>query len=225
MLKPPKLKMSSINTKLPQVSRGIDSESHTEQSVSLMDSGGSKYSTESNKKNYPSLLRIATYKIRTMRTQEYLDELEQELSNIKWDIIGLCETRLPGETCTILKSGHQHYQKNSVENHHIGSVAFLINKRVPYKVTKFCAVSNRFIYLVIALNSRYSLQIIHGYTPTVNSTDEDLTTVRNQEKSHFVIITGDFNAKIGTKKRATHNISVALGWTTGTKGVRRCTTT
>ncbi|XP_072375694.1 uncharacterized protein [Diabrotica undecimpunctata] len=119
-----------------------------------------------------------------MRTQEHLDELEQELSNIKWDIIGLCETRLPGEVCTILKSGHHLYQKNFVENHHIGGVAFLINKRAPYKVSlfphranelpiKFCAVSNRVIYLVIALNSRYSLQIIHGYAPTGNSTDEE----------------------------------------------------
>ncbi|XP_072380812.1 uncharacterized protein [Diabrotica undecimpunctata] len=217
MLKPPKLKMSSINTKLPQVSRVKHSESHTEQSVSLMDSGGGKYSTESNEKNYSSLLRIATYNIRTMRTQEHLDELEQELSNIKWDIIGLCETRLPGEVCTILKSGHHLYQKNAVENHHIGGVAFLINKRAPYKVTKFCAVSNRVIYLAIALNSRYSLQIIHGYAPTGNSTDEeaesfyeDLTTARNQEKSHFVIITGDFNAKNWNKRRGRYTIYRSL---------------
>ncbi|XP_072397950.1 uncharacterized protein [Diabrotica undecimpunctata] len=207
MLKPPKLKMSSINTKLPKVSRVIHSESHTEQSVSLIDSGGGKYSTESNEKNYPSLLRIDTFNIRTMRTQEHLDELEQEVSNTKWNIIGLCETHLPREASTILKSDQRLYQKNSVENHHIGGVAFLINKRASYKVTKFCAVSNGVIYLVIALNSRYSLQIIHGYAPTGNSTDEetesfyeDLTTARNQEKSHFVIMTGDFNAKIGTKE-------------------------
>ncbi|XP_072398260.1 uncharacterized protein [Diabrotica undecimpunctata] len=174
------------------MSRVIHSESHTEQSVSLMDSERGKYSTE---KNYPSLLRIATYNILTMRTQEHLDELEQELSNIKWDIIGLynvqCTTRLPGEACTILKSCYQLYQKNSVENHHIGGVAFQKNKRAPYKVTKFCAVSNRVIYLML---------------PTGNSTDEeiesfyeDLTTASNQENSHFVTITGDFNAKIGTK--------------------------
>lgn len=195
--------MSSINTRLPQVSRVNNSESHTEQSVSLTDSGGGKYSTKIN----PSYFYIATYNIRTMRTQEHLDELEQELNNIKWDILGLCETRLPGEKCTTLKSGHTLFQKNSEENSHIGGVALLINKRFPCEITKYCAISNRVIYIIITLNRRYSLQIIHGYAPTGSSDNEeaetfyeDMIKARRQEKTQFVIITGDFNAKIGTKE-------------------------
>lgn len=37
---------------------------------------------------------IATFNIRTMRTDSHLEELEQELKAIKWDIIGLRETKL-----------------------------------------------------------------------------------------------------------------------------------
>ena len=202
--------MSSIERKLPQVSRVKHSESHTEKSVSLTDSGGGKYSTEpkGNAKTKPSYLNIATYNIRTMRTQEHLEELEEELKTIKWDVLGLCETRSPGEKCTTLKSGHTLFQKNSEENSHLGGIALLINKKFPYEITKYCAISNRVMYIVCRLNKRYSLQMIHGYAPTANSEEEeaetfyeDLITARRQEKAQFVIITGDFNAKIGKKEQ------------------------
>lgn len=42
------------------------------------------------KQNYSQKFKIATYNIRTMRTDDHL----KELGAIKWDIILLCETRL-----------------------------------------------------------------------------------------------------------------------------------
>ena len=69
------------------------SESHLDAS-SLMDSGGGKNSISTWKK--PEQIRelhVATYNARTLRTKDHLEELEREVESIKWDIVGLGETR------------------------------------------------------------------------------------------------------------------------------------
>lgn len=204
--------MSNLKTKLPQVSRVQGSESHTEHSVSSKDSGGSNSSNRKPlrqkllKSNAP--LYIATYNTRTLRTREHLEEFEEELSHIKWDIIGVCETRLPGERCTTLQTGHTLYQNNAEERDYIGGVAIIINKNFKHNVIKYQAISERVIYITIKLNKRYHLQIIQAYAPTSKAEEEeierfyeDLTKARQMEKAHFVIVMGDFNAKIGERKQ------------------------
>lgn len=56
---------------------------------------------------------IITYNIKTISTEEHLQQLQRELENIKWDIIGLCEENLSGEKITSLKAGQILYQNNS----------------------------------------------------------------------------------------------------------------
>lgn len=92
-------------------------QSRIRQRICLKDSGGGKNSS------YPTKLHIATYKIRTLKSPERLIRLEEKLSEVKWDILGLCETRLAGEKCTTLESGHVMYQNNKENNTHTGGVA------------------------------------------------------------------------------------------------------
>lgn len=88
-----------------------------------------------------------------------------------------------------LRSVHSLLQKISDENIHIGGVALLINRRIPYEVTKYSLMSNRVIDLKITLNTTISLYIIHGYAPTDNSEDEEadifrvLIRTRRREKT------------------------------------------
>ena len=42
-------------------------------------------------------LHIATYNVCSLLGEDKLMELEQELNEIKWDIVGLAETRRHGE--------------------------------------------------------------------------------------------------------------------------------
>lgn len=94
------------NGRIPQVSRPVNGKSHTFK-VSLMDSGGGKNSLYqySTRKTPKFKFYVATYNIRTLSTNEHLEELEDELSHIKWNILGLCKTRLRDERCTSLRSG------------------------------------------------------------------------------------------------------------------------
>ncbi|XP_071577202.1 craniofacial development protein 2-like [Temnothorax nylanderi] len=144
-----------------------------------------------------------------MRLEEHLVNLENELKNVKWDVLGISETRLSGEAVTIMKSGHMLLQRNSDINLHISGVALLIHKKIKHLVTKTKAILDRVIYVVLRLNNKCSMQIIQAYAPTSTSTDEDieqfyedLTAAKIAEKTKFTIITGDFNAKIGSRTPA-----------------------
>lgn len=149
---------------------------------------------------------MGTHNIRTMRLEEHLNGLEHELQNIKWDVIGISETRMSGEAVTILKSGHLLFQKNSDTNSHTGGTALLVHKKKKHLVTKTRAVSNRVIYVMIRINAMFNVQIIQAYAPTSASSDEeiekfyeDLTTAKSAEKTKNCVIIGDFNAKIGAR--------------------------
>ena len=44
-----------------------------------------------------TVLNIATYNVRTLSEEIHLSNLEAEIKNINWDIIGISEMRRPGE--------------------------------------------------------------------------------------------------------------------------------
>ena len=43
-----------------------------------------------------AVLNACTCNVRTLRTEDYLDRLIDEVDQIKWDVIGLCETYRKG---------------------------------------------------------------------------------------------------------------------------------
>ncbi|XP_044760870.1 craniofacial development protein 2-like [Coccinella septempunctata] len=202
--------MSNLKRR-PQVSSAESTESHTDgKSVCLIsDSGGGKnsiYRSKPHKSHNIPKIYLATYNIRTMRDPEHLVKLEEELEHIKWDIVGLCETRLPDEETTVLKSGHLLYQNNGTSQKGQGGVAFLINRKLKHLITEMKSISDRVIYIVLRINERYSVQFIQGYAPTSKADDEemetfleDLSKAIDACKTHYTVISGDFNSKIGQK--------------------------
>lgn len=199
--------LSSKTETVPQASRVKNSESRTDKPVCLVDSGGGKNSINPNYNFVPKgEIRIATYNIRTMRSREQLELLENELEHINWDILGLSETRLQGEDATTLRSGHLFYQKNTDTNSHLGGVALMVNRKLKHLVTKMEAISNRVIYIILKINKRHSMQVIQVYAPTSSYPDqeaeqfyEDIEKAQRAGNARFQIIIGDFNAKIGQK--------------------------
>ncbi|PZC75537.1 hypothetical protein B5X24_HaOG205964 [Helicoverpa armigera] len=59
----------------------------------------------------PRRLALVTHNIRTLRTDERICELEEELSKLRWNIIWLCEVRREGEDTVTLKSGNLLYYR------------------------------------------------------------------------------------------------------------------
>ena len=97
-------------------------------------------------------IHIGTYNVRTLLGERRLLELEEEIRNIKWDIIGLSETRRAGESATQLASGNMLYISGKRISGQSG-VGFLINRNMSSNVVNFKAVSDRVAIVIIRLNS------------------------------------------------------------------------
>ncbi|KAL1446846.1 hypothetical protein WDU94_003496 [Cyamophila willieti] len=158
------------------------------------------------KSNHVQIFNICTYNNRTLRSEEKLIELEKELEQIKWSIVGLCETRRKGEECLKLKSGNVLYYKGDEDGKYNG-IGFLVNKEIGQNIITMEGSSSRVGRLVLKLNDRYKLQIVQAYAPTSSHTDEEVEQFYEELKEmhekgndcQFKIVMGDFNAKIGTK--------------------------
>jgi len=151
-------------------------------------------------------LHIATYNIRTLSTEQKTLELEEELIRIKWDILGLSEVNRRGENQIALKSGHL-LQYKGEENIARGGVGFMVHKKHIKDIVKIESICSRVIYLILKLNKRYTIKIIQVYAPTTDHNDEeienfyeDIYRAMQQDKTHYTLLMGDFNAKLGHRE-------------------------
>ena len=150
-------------------------------------------------------LHLATYNTRTLRTDEKIKELEEEVGKLKWNIIGLSEVRRQGEDTVILKSGNLFYHR---EGEHLsqGGIGFLVHRSLVNNVTQVESVSARVAYLILRISERYSLKVIQVYAPTSTHPDdeveamyEDVSRAIHASKTHFTVVMGDFNARLGKR--------------------------
>lgn len=132
--------------------------------------------------------------------------MEDAIKEIKWDVIGVCEIRHRGENLKTLKSGHLFYSIGS-ETESVGGVGFFIHKKHKKNVVDIKSVSTRVAYVTLKLNNRYKLKIIQVYAPTTQHPDEevedfydDISVALKDTPTHFTILCGDFNAKLGLKE-------------------------
>lgn len=150
-------------------------------------------------------LHICTYNVRTLRTDESLDALLEELEEINWDVIGLAETRRP-ENIVKLTCGHTLYT-SAATNRSLNGVGFLVNKTIQSNILKFKIYSDRVAMLKLHINKKYTLRLIQVYAPTTSHDDEVVETfyeeidqALGEDKTTYTIIMGDFNAKVGLRK-------------------------
>lgn len=150
-------------------------------------------------------LHLATYNTRTLRTDEKITELEEELSRLRWGIVGLSEVRREGEDSMILKSGNLLYFREGDQQSQ-GGVGFIVHKSLVSSVVKIESVSTRVAYLILRISARYSLKVVQVYAPTSSHPDyevetmyEDISRAMHGSKTHFTVVMGDFNAKLGKR--------------------------
>ncbi|XP_072943439.1 uncharacterized protein [Epargyreus clarus] len=167
--------------------------------------GGAKNLRQRSGYHKRRLLHLATYNTRTLRNDEKIYELEEEIDKLNWSIIGLSEVRRQGEDSTILKSGNLLYHR---EGEHLsqGGVGFIVNKSLVNNIVEIKSVSPRVAYLILRVSKRYSLKVIQVYAPTSTHSDdevevmyEDISKAIHTSKSYFTVVMGDFNAKLGVQ--------------------------
>ena len=132
-----------------------------------------------------------------------MNELEEEISRIKWNIIGLSEVRRKFKGSIILNNtGHTVYYSGSDEQRH--GVCFVVNKNIAHNVISFRGFSDRVAELTVRIDKSYQLKRVQVYIPTTSYTDEeieklyeDIDNIIRSSKAHYNIVMGDVNAKVG----------------------------
>ena len=151
-------------------------------------------------------INIATYNTRTLNNPADLDRLLEEVENLKWEVIGLCETKKSGEGLTELPDGTWLYESGKTEEMpQAKGMAFLVNRKFTDYIEKFETHTDRIISCKIKLEKE-SIHLVQVYAPTTSYEEEeiekfyeDLEKAIHTSPSYYTIIMGDFNAKIGIK--------------------------
>ncbi|CAG4989662.1 unnamed protein product [Colias eurytheme] len=155
-------------------------------------------------------LHIATLNTRSLKSNECLIELEQALSNINWDILGVSDVRRSNENIEEHKEFIMYY-KNEITG--IYGVGFLVKKYLKNNIIEFKGVSDRIAVLNILLpGHKHPTSIVQVYAPTEvakketkNSFYETLNeTMETLNKS--IIVMGDFNSQIGQRRKHENKI-------------------
>ena len=149
-------------------------------------------------------LNICTYNARSLSSDDRVIEFEDLIARIKFDIIGISETRRNGEDClTLNTSGYTFYYKGGDICHRGVGFTVTKNKNIAGNVTSFKSVSGRLAQITIRINGKYHINIIQAYLPTsrhedqeVESVYEDIDNLITNSKAHYSVIMCDFNAKV-----------------------------
>ena len=93
---------------------------------------------------------MCTYNVRTLRTEDDLDRLIDEVEQIKWDITGLCETYRKGEGLSEIRAGYWIYEIGKTEdNPNAKGFGFLIHPQIKDCVADFKTYSKKVIKMEI----------------------------------------------------------------------------
>ncbi|EFO90111.1 hypothetical protein CRE_15162 [Caenorhabditis remanei] len=110
-------------------------------------------------------LRICTFNCRSVATDNRLAELLEETNRIKYDIIGLSETKRSAEVHMTNRDGTGVILGKRNNSSVSGGVGFIINKSLMPKIKEIKIVNHRIGYITLQVNKN-QCTIIQGYAPT-----------------------------------------------------------
>jgi hypothetical protein len=168
-----------------------------------------------NHRNNPKIL-VSTLNVRTLSDDAYLSELENAISKINFDIVGICEVKRKGEEVIEKKEFSFYYFGTSTR---LAGVGFLIHNRWKNNKKSFKSISSRVTTLTMYINESKTLSVIQVYAPTSAAKDKDMDQFYNDvdealeitKNSTWKIVLGDFNAKIGVPQSHENDVLGPFG--------------
>ncbi|XP_063391796.1 uncharacterized protein LOC134677293 [Cydia fagiglandana] len=144
-------------------------------------------------------------KPRKRRLYKRVTELRNALKEIKWDILGLCETRRLG---TNINEYDDFILFSVGETKGQYGVGFLVKKELKKHILEFKGISERVAVLRLKIPGyKDNWTIIQVYAPTDSAEEtkkdilyEQLSLTIGQADKNMIVM-GDFNGKIGTQQQ------------------------
>ncbi|XP_045506861.1 craniofacial development protein 2-like [Colias croceus] len=115
------------------------------------------------------------------------------------------DVRREGEDTVTLTSGNLFFYREGDQKAQ-GGIGFIVRRPLINNILAIESVSSRVAYLILKISDRYSLKVIQVYAPTSTHSDEDVEVMYEDisraihtSKTHFNVVMGDFNAKLGKR--------------------------
>jgi len=146
-------------------------------------------------------LTVGTWNVQTLWAAGKLELLRNEMKRFKYDIIGISEVRWTGKG----ETPNGDFIWSGEETIHMRGVGFLLSAQAKKALIGYNPISSRIISARFDA-APFKISIIHVYAPTSASSEEDIEAFYNDieeiiaktDKKDVIILTGDWNAKIGT---------------------------
>lgn len=152
-------------------------------------------------------LIIGTWNINTINGKE--EEIVEEIKDWKIQIMGISETKKKGKGFKILKDGYTPWYTLYYSGHDERckeGVGIIIAEETNKKITNWNPVTSRIIDVELEIKKGMKLIIIQVYAPIQGSIERDVeefytelqnTVDKHRERTEHIIITGDWNSRIG----------------------------
>lgn len=157
-------------------------------------------------------INIGTFNTRTLRTEDRMEELENALNEIRWDIIGITEIRRNEEVLMERKNGYV-LLHSSADKSMFGT-GFMIKNKFRNNILNFIAVSKRIAVLKMVFKKR-KCTIFQVHAPTSEHKEEEIVKFyeeldniirQEHEENDQLLVLGDFNACVGKKQTGDEGI-------------------
>ena len=156
-----------------------------------------------HKLNIRHCVKIGQWNVRGLNSLGKLSILGNELDRLNVTMCGLSETKWSGSGHFTTFDGHTVLFSGGTEREHHG-VAIWVHKRVASSLTFYNPVSSRVISATFTAKPR-DVTLIQCYAPTADKSDEEIKlfytevgrVLAETPKHNIVLITGDFNARVG----------------------------
>ncbi|CAI2355625.1 unnamed protein product [Caenorhabditis sp. 36 PRJEB53466] len=143
----------------------------------------------------------------SVATDSRLMELLVETNRIKYDVIGLSETKRETEVHSTHRDGTGVFLGSRNTTSVSGGVGFIVSSHLLPKVTEIKFINHRIGSLTLKVGKRFSCTIFQVYAPVADSDPEELADFYdcNEDaylsyRSKYKLIIGDFNARMGARK-------------------------
>ncbi|CAF4143408.1 unnamed protein product, partial [Rotaria magnacalcarata] len=158
---------------------------------------------------------VGTWNVRTLWAAGKLDLLRHEMNRYRYDIIGISEVRWTGKG----ETSRGDFIWSGENNNHIRGVGILLSTKAKKSLMSYNPINSRII--TARFNATpFNVTIIHVYAPTSDSSEDEIETfydcveetIIKAPKKDVIIITGDWNAKVGTDNTGWESVMGRYGY-------------
>nr|CDJ97120.1 Endonuclease exonuclease phosphatase domain containing protein [Haemonchus contortus] len=152
-------------------------------------------------------MAICTFNARTLASEACIEDLMMQARKIKYDVIGLTETRRHRPLHAVFETGEELFL-GTCDSRGVGGVGVLVNTHLAMNIDSNESLTTRIGRLRLRrCGSTPALTVFVVYAPTSSYEEEeleafymDLERLYREDPTFFKVIVGDFNAKIGLRR-------------------------